>query len=244
MRSEIQWEAASAADYEMQVSLDGEHWQTIVSENGLSGERTDKATISTIARYVRLWCTKRALPYGYSVWEWQLFGREMHDGEACEVVFVDAPAEIPADSESQFTVAVKDVAGQVLTDVDLTWAVTGGGAIRSDGHFTAVIPGDYVVTAWSGLANASHDFSVVYLSGVASQEDTGVVITCHEGRLNIRSEATVCSVAVYSLSGSRQWAVGGLSTNRYGAILDLPDGVYVVVVQTENGYRIGKIMLL
>lgn len=244
MRSEIQWEAASAADYEMQVSLDGEHWQTIVLENGLSGERTDKATISAIARYVRLWCTKRALPYGYSVWEWQLFGREMHDGEACEVVFVDAPAEIPADSESQFTVAVKDVAGQVLTDVDLTWAVTGGGAIRSDGHFDAVVPGDYTVTAWSGLANASHDFSVVYLSGVASQEDTGVVITCHEGRLNIHSEATVRSVAVYSLTGSRQWAVGGLSTNRYEALLDLPDGVYVVVVQTENGYRIGKIMLL
>lgn len=207
------------------------------------GERTDRATVSAIARYVRLWCTKRALPYGYSVWEWRLYGREMRAGEACEVVFVDAPAEIPADSESQFAVEVKDAAGQTVTNPDLDWFVSGGGVIRTDGHFEAVVPGDYSVSAWSGLASATHDFSVIYLSGIARNEDTGVVITCRQNRLKIQSESAVRSVAVYSAASSRLWTVGGLSANRYETSLDLSDGVYVVAVQTENGYRIGKIML-
>jgi hypothetical protein len=71
-RIRIHWEEAYAKDYELQVSTDGDQWTTVRKVKGGEGGVEDEEVAAT-ARYVRLMGTKRATPYGYSLWELQVF---------------------------------------------------------------------------------------------------------------------------------------------------------------------------
>lgn len=69
----INWEAAYAAKYEIQVFTDGKEWTTVAKENGMVGEITSSFA-ATKARYVKMQGVSRGTQYGYSIYEMQVFG--------------------------------------------------------------------------------------------------------------------------------------------------------------------------
>lgn len=69
----VNWEAAFASKYEIQVSTDGETWNTVAEEAGTAGEVTTTFA-ATQARYVRIQGIKRATQYGYNIYEVEVFG--------------------------------------------------------------------------------------------------------------------------------------------------------------------------
>ncbi|MEV4053094.1 discoidin domain-containing protein [Amycolatopsis sp. NPDC049688] len=71
----LDWEAAYATAYEIQVSADGAAWQTVYSTTSAVGGRQDLA-VTGHGRYVRLYGTHRAGGYGYSLWEFQVSGTQ------------------------------------------------------------------------------------------------------------------------------------------------------------------------
>jgi hypothetical protein len=76
-RVRITWEDAYAKDYELQVSNDGSNWTTVRRVTDGKGG-IDEQEVSATARYVRLLGTRRATPYGYSIWELQVFDSAGH----------------------------------------------------------------------------------------------------------------------------------------------------------------------
>jgi beta-glucanase (GH16 family) len=73
----IDWEAANAADYQIQGSADGNSWTTLASRTGLAfGTRTDTLAVSGSYRYVRMYGTKRSVgnSWGYSIWSFKVYG--------------------------------------------------------------------------------------------------------------------------------------------------------------------------
>ncbi len=69
----LYWEAAYATAFQIQTSNDGTNWTTIYSTTtGPGGTQTLSVTGS--GRYVRMYGTQRATGYGYSLWEFQVFG--------------------------------------------------------------------------------------------------------------------------------------------------------------------------
>jgi len=69
----LNWEAAYASAFQIQVSDDGSTWTSIYSTGtGTGGVQT--LTVSGTGRYVRVYGTARATPYGYSLWEFQVYG--------------------------------------------------------------------------------------------------------------------------------------------------------------------------
>ena len=70
----IKWENAYAKAYRIEISNDELNWSTIhTNNNGVGG--TETLNITGTGRYVRLYCTQRALtPYGYSLFEFQIYG--------------------------------------------------------------------------------------------------------------------------------------------------------------------------
>ncbi|WP_191293889.1 discoidin domain-containing protein [Kitasatospora herbaricolor] len=67
------WEAAYAKAYQIQTSTDGANWTTInATTTGAGGTETLNVTGS--GRYVRMNGTQRATQYGYSLWEFQVYG--------------------------------------------------------------------------------------------------------------------------------------------------------------------------
>jgi len=74
-RIRIHWEEAYAKDYEVQVSSDGSNWTTARRVTDAHGG-IDEQELGQTARYVRVMGTRRGTPYGYSVWELQVFDSE------------------------------------------------------------------------------------------------------------------------------------------------------------------------
>ncbi|MEU2060914.1 discoidin domain-containing protein [Streptomyces sp. NPDC013455] len=69
----LRWEAAYGKDYEIQASDNGTDWRTVRKVTGGDGG-TDDLTVSGTGRYVRMQGLARAGGYGYSLWEFQVYG--------------------------------------------------------------------------------------------------------------------------------------------------------------------------
>jgi fibronectin type 3 domain-containing protein len=69
----LNWETAYATAFQIQTSTDGTTWTTVYSTTtGTGGTQT--LPVSGSGRYVRMYGTQRATGYGYSLWEFQVFG--------------------------------------------------------------------------------------------------------------------------------------------------------------------------
>jgi len=72
----LNWEAAYAKAYSIQVSNDAVNWTTIYSTTSGDGGIDDITGLSASGRYVGIYCTERATPYGYSLWEFKIYGSD------------------------------------------------------------------------------------------------------------------------------------------------------------------------
>jgi hypothetical protein len=72
-RVRIDWEAAHASAYLLQVSEDGSNWTTIKSVTDSVGGTEDLTGLNGQGRYLRMKGVKRAGQYGYSILEIQAF---------------------------------------------------------------------------------------------------------------------------------------------------------------------------
>lgn len=69
----LDWEAACAQCYTIQVSLDGSTWTDVYTTTSGKGGAEEIKFAPTSARWVRFYGTKRATPFGYSLWEMRVF---------------------------------------------------------------------------------------------------------------------------------------------------------------------------
>ncbi|WP_327178434.1 discoidin domain-containing protein [Streptomyces sp. NBC_01335] len=69
----LQWDPAYAKSFQIQVSPNGADWTPIYSTTSGTGFKQTLA-VSGTGRYVRMYGTQRATPYGYSLWEFQVYG--------------------------------------------------------------------------------------------------------------------------------------------------------------------------
>ncbi|WP_435822250.1 discoidin domain-containing protein [Actinacidiphila alni] len=75
----LNWEAAYGKAFKIQTSANGTSWTDIYSTTtGTGGNQT--LTVSGTGRYVRVYGTARGTGYGYSLWEFQVFGTAGDDG--------------------------------------------------------------------------------------------------------------------------------------------------------------------
>ena len=114
----LKWEEAYAAAYDILVSADGENWNKVYSANeGKGGEETITFPVCE-ARYVKLQGSKRALPYGYSLWEMEVYGTKDSQGEEEEYGALTAKTAAASGSEAE----AMDVKYAVDGDAGTRWA--------------------------------------------------------------------------------------------------------------------------
>jgi hypothetical protein len=73
-RVRLNWEAAYGKSYQIQVSADAANWTAIYSTNAGAGGIEDLTGLSGTGRYVRMYGTVRSGVYGYSLWEFEIYG--------------------------------------------------------------------------------------------------------------------------------------------------------------------------
>ncbi|MFB6622827.1 glycosyl hydrolase family 8 [Streptomyces sp. NPDC056374] len=72
-RVKLNWEDAYGKTYKIQTSADGSTWSDVYSTTAGDGA-TDDLTVSGSGRYVRMYGTGRGTAYGYSLWEFEVYG--------------------------------------------------------------------------------------------------------------------------------------------------------------------------
>ncbi|OEJ97232.1 discoidin domain-containing protein [Streptomyces thermolilacinus] len=72
-RAVLTWEGAYGRSYQIQASDNGSDWWTLKTVTGGDGG-TDDLAVSGSGRYVRMLGTERSTGYGYSLWEFQVYG--------------------------------------------------------------------------------------------------------------------------------------------------------------------------
>ncbi|WP_333486856.1 cellulase family glycosylhydrolase [Nonomuraea corallina] len=78
-RVRLTWEVAYARAYRVQLSADGSAWTDVHSTTAGDGA-VDDLTVSGAGRYVRVHGTQRGTPWGYSLWELEVYGAPTGSG--------------------------------------------------------------------------------------------------------------------------------------------------------------------
>ncbi|MEU8076533.1 cellulase family glycosylhydrolase [Catellatospora citrea] len=73
-RVELNWEAAYATAYRIEVSPDGNTWTGVYSTTSGNGGTDSITGLTANGRYVRVYGTARATQWGYSLWEFDVYG--------------------------------------------------------------------------------------------------------------------------------------------------------------------------
>ncbi|MGW6927793.1 discoidin domain-containing protein [Streptomyces sp. NPDC054950] len=72
-RVALTWEAAYATSFRIEVSNDAQTW-TVLHQTATGAGGAQSLSVSGAGRYVRMYGTQRATAYGYSLWEFQVYG--------------------------------------------------------------------------------------------------------------------------------------------------------------------------
>jgi hypothetical protein len=70
----LQWDPAFATSYQIQTSTDATNWTSIYSTTTGKGYKETLTGLNGTGRYVRMYGTARSNGYGYSLYEFQVFG--------------------------------------------------------------------------------------------------------------------------------------------------------------------------
>src|SRR5690554_5249632 len=74
-RVKLNWEAAYGKGYKIQVSNDGSKWSDVFTTTSGNGG-IDDLSVNGNGRYVRMLGTERGTKFGYSLWEFEVYGGE------------------------------------------------------------------------------------------------------------------------------------------------------------------------
>ncbi|MEU7895131.1 glycosyl hydrolase family 8 [Nonomuraea sp. NPDC049152] len=128
-RVKLNWEAAYGKAYKIQTSANGSTWTDVYSTSTGDGATDDLTGLSGSGRYVRLYGTARGTSYGYSLWEFEVYGTLSGGGDT-------TPPSAPADLRAT---------GTTSSSVSLAWnaatdnvGVTGYDLYRADTLLTTV----------------------------------------------------------------------------------------------------------
>ena len=149
-RAVLFWEAAYAKAYTIEVADDTlQARRRAYVETAGDGNVDDVNLLAgTAGRYVWLTCTGRGTPYGYSLYEMQVFGLPHQDPALQSIIVTPNFSTVAANKSVAFAAAGFDQFGN-NSALAPTWTASGGTINAGTGAFTAAA-GSYVITASSG----------------------------------------------------------------------------------------------
>lgn len=122
----LHWESAYGKEYEIQVSDNTADWTTVYSTATGDGEIDDISFEPVNARYVRMYGTKRATTYGYSLWEFKVYGTENVQKVPARVELQATPSSVTLGGKVPVTGVVYDGGGLPVPGVEVEIAAASG----------------------------------------------------------------------------------------------------------------------
>lgn len=223
----LNWEAAYGKSYQIQVSDNASNWSTIYSTTNSDGG-LDEITLAGSGRYVRMNGAARGTGYGYSLWEFDVYGsRSGGTGSS------SAPSSIaPSSSAPSSSVAPSSKSSVPATSSSV--AVTSSSAPATS---SSVAPSSRSSSSLSSSSVSSTDSCGSVLNAPTGLAATGVTTT----GLTLSWTAPFTSVPPCNATGYRVYQNGTLvaSPTAANAVITglTPNTVYSFTIVAIN--RVG-----
>ncbi len=159
---DIVWEAAYAADYDIEVARADAptDFSVVDSTRGNHGAGSVTHDVDVVARYVRVHCMRRGTVYGYSIIEMAVRGvpADVTDSSLVGLEIV-GPAHMAEGESAQLAAAGYNFAGKRVTVFGTQWSVDRAGEMRGS-TFVPTTYGRHTVTAATYGMTATHHILV------------------------------------------------------------------------------------
>ncbi len=142
----LRWETAAAKSYQIQTSNDGANWTSVYSTSTGAGG-TETLNVSGSGRYVRMYGTARTTQYGYSLWEFQVYGTAGTGGGGAACGAQNAALDRPVTASSEQSAAFP-AAAAVDGDGGTRWSSAAADPQWLQVDLGAVLPVCRVSLAW------------------------------------------------------------------------------------------------
>ena len=207
-RVALNWEAAAGKSFEIQTSNNATTWTSIYSTTTSTGGN-QSLTVNGSGRYVRMYGTARTTGYGYSLWEFQVFGG-MTTTPPTTTPPTTPPGDIPGGGSLGANVIVFDPSQSTATiqsQADTIFRQQESNQFGTQRYVLAFKPGTY-----NGL-NIQVGFYTSVLGLGQNPQDTRINgdITVDAGWMQGNATQnfwrSVENLSLYPVSGADRWAV-------------------------------------
>ena len=145
----LNWETAYGQAYLIRVSNDALNWTTVSTVTDGNGGIDDMSFPTVSARYVLMHGSLRGTRYGYSLWDFEVYGADGEPPVLSSIEVSPASASVTLGDTRLFTAAGLDQFNNPMATT-VNWTVTpgtGNGTINGSGLFSATGAGSVTVTA-------------------------------------------------------------------------------------------------
>ncbi|CAM5275214.1 hypothetical protein SAVIM338S_00046 [Streptomyces avidinii] len=208
-RVKLNWEAAYGKTYKIQTSNDGTNWTDVYSTSTGNGA-TDDLAVTGAGRYVRMHGTARGTAYGYSLWEFEVYGSPASGGS--DTTAPSAPGSLRSTATTAHSVSL---AWNAATD---NAGVTGYDVYRGATHVAAATGTAYTDT------------------GLTASTSYGYTVKARDAAGNTSAASNVLSVTTQPASGSGTAVPFGSHTRPYAAGTLKPTGAQSALDQKTIDY--------
>ncbi|WP_158822487.1 glycoside hydrolase family 6 protein [Granulicella sp. S156] len=234
----LRWERAFGIVYQIQVSSDAVNWTTVFTQTNGSGG-TENLVFSPISgRYVRMYGTQRATQYGYSLWEFEVYGPGATAASTPTAPTIDIqPGSMTStvSSTAIFSVTASGTAPFTYQWFENGVAIPGAtNAIFTTSVLAATDNGDqFDVTVSNALGTANSTVASLTVNPAVAGESSAPVITIPPSSQSVAVGAT--ATFTVSQAGTApfnyQWLENGLAiSGATSAIFTTP-----VLATSDNG---------
>lgn len=171
-RVKITWEAAYGKNYTLQTSSDGKSWKTIKTVTGNTRLSNDHTSLSGSGRYVRMNGSLRGTPWGYSIFEFEVYGTPGSGSNQAPTINLTAPTA-NASYKAPATVTISANAADADGSVSRVEFYNGTTLLGTDSATPYSM-------AWSNVAAGTYKVSakaVDNLGAVASTQEVTITVT-------------------------------------------------------------------
>jgi hypothetical protein len=124
--AKLTWETAAGKDYKIQVSTDNANWKDAYTKTGGTGGVENITFINAqIGRYVRMYGTSRTTGYGYSLWEFEVYGTAANTTKVATPVITPATGSYTSAQSVTITDATQGATIRYTTDGTVPTGATG-----------------------------------------------------------------------------------------------------------------------
>jgi uncharacterized protein YjdB/beta-glucanase (GH16 family) len=235
----LNWETAAGKSYTIQVSADGStNWTTIyTTTTGAAGVST--LNVTGTGRYIRMSGTTRTTVYGYSLWEFEVYGTPNVIVPVTGVTMSPTAVSVAVNATSQLTATV---APSNATNKTVTWTTSNAAiaTVSTTGLVTGKAAGSATITV------TTQDGAKIATCAVTVPSTnipvTGVTVSPTTASISIGGTTLLTAIVAPSNATNKTvtWTTSNAAiatVNSSGVVLGVAAGSATITVTTQDGAK-------